>query len=50
MFTNQRAVAYTCACCGEPIYEGERYWDFGDNFGVFCQTCVDEAECLNAKA
>lgn len=34
-------VAYTCDCCGEPIYEGDDYYDID---GVaWCEDCIRAA-------
>lgn len=41
------SIVYECSCCGEPIYEGDTYYDVDSN--VWCEECIldtrKEAEC-----
>lgn len=30
-----------CAYCGEPIFEGDTYYELGGN--PICEVCIDEA-------
>lgn len=34
-------VAHQCSCCDEPIYEGERAYEF--RFGWVCEDCADKS-------
>lgn len=38
---------YKCSCCGEPIYEGDTYYDIDGD--AWCEECIldtrKEAEC-----
>ena len=34
-------VAGHCACCGEPIYSGNPYYDLFEE--MVCEACVDQA-------
>lgn len=38
-----RIVCY-CEECGEEIYEGDSYYQFGSNIiaGIYCESCVDK--------
>lgn len=31
---------YWCGDCGEPIYEGEFYYDIDDK--IICEKCIDD--------
>lgn len=35
-------AVFICSNCGEPIYDGEYYWDIMNE--QFCEACVDEAK------
>jgi hypothetical protein len=34
-------IVYECSCCGEPIYEGDIYYDINDD--VWCEECILDA-------
>ncbi len=31
-------IVYKCSCCGEPIYEGDTYYDIDDD--AWCEDCI----------
>ena len=35
-------AAYKCFACGEPIHEGETYYDYGDR--IYCERCNELAK------
>lgn len=42
-----RAVCFTCACCGEPIREGDEYWELMGSY--YCESCIDDAHHYDAE-
>lgn len=42
-----RPVCYTCSCCGEPIREGDEYWELMGQH--FCESCIDDAHHYDAE-
>lgn len=46
---DKRAVCYTCACCGEPILEGDEYWDLRYLIGYLCENCFEDAHHYDAE-
>lgn len=36
----QEEEAIHCYCCGEPIYEGDKYYEI--NGEAFCKSCLDD--------
>lgn len=39
---------FTCECCGEPILEGEEFWEL-KGFGIFCEACISDAHHYDAN-
>ena len=37
--TEEKAI-YTCTTCGNPIHDGDMYWDSQE--GCICEDCLDE--------
>lgn len=37
--TEEKAI-YTCTVCGNPIHDGDMYWDSQE--GCICEDCLDE--------
>lgn len=44
---DKRRVVYTCSCCGEPIYEGDEYWELCGSY--YCEACIDDAHHYDAE-
>lgn len=44
---DERHIVYTCACCGEPIREGDEYWELCGKH--YCESCIDDAHHYEAE-
>lgn len=45
MVKMRRAID-TCACCEEPIYEGEWFFDVSNKRMVLCEDCLNELSAM----
>lgn len=43
-----RPVVYKCKLCGEPIREGDDYYDI-DGLGHCCEVCIEDSKKYDAE-
>lgn len=41
-------IAFSCAICNEPVYEGEDYYEIPE-LGKCCEDCIRDCKCYCAE-